>query len=89
MTDALNIINSKIGDFFAKLQNNSGLHVTNYTKSNIGTLFYKPFLNEYIKIMKNIYCKLGFRHSIICNGIKCIIYQRRLGVLIDEETPIF
>jgi hypothetical protein len=25
MTDALNIINSKIGDFFAKLQNNSGL----------------------------------------------------------------
>jgi hypothetical protein len=32
--------------------------------------------------------KLGFKHSIICNGTKCIIYQRGLGVLIDEETPI-
>ncbi len=46
-------------------------------------------MNEYIKIMKKKILKLGFRHSIICNGIKCIIYQRGLGVLIDEETPIF
>jgi hypothetical protein len=32
--------------------------------------------------------KLGFKHSIVCNGTKCIIYQRGFSVLIDEETLI-
>lgn len=34
------------------------------------------------------YLKRGFKHSIVCNGTKCIIYQRGFSVLIDEETPI-